>query len=87
MLLFSILDWEACWVFTIGFDKTKEYCVFGIPFLKNLPVSLSRKKRLNLSLTFYFNVMLGPNIHLTFLNVYLFKKSVLGYCQELVMQL
>ena len=26
--------------------------------------------------------MLTSNIHLTFLNVYLFKKSVLGYCQE-----
>lgn len=73
---------KACQVSSQVLLKPKDTIFFGFSFW-NLPVSLSRKKRkVNLSLMFYFNIMLTSNIHLTFLSVYLFKKSILGYCQE-----
>lgn len=81
MLLFAILNWKPV-RFHHRFCQNQRILCFWLSFLKSASKLIKKKGKVNVSLMFYFNIMLTSNIHLTFLNVCLFKKSILGYCQE-----
>ena len=81
VLLFSILNRKPV-RFHHRFCWNQRILYFWLFFLKSASKPIKKKGKVNLSLMFYFNIMLTSDIHLTFLNVHLFKKSVLGHCQE-----